>query len=311
MVHFVVSKQSKRETICVYKHPYVTKVAVHLSKQFHFCTQKEKITMEIIGYTASVLIGISLGLIGGGGSILTVPVLVYLFGIDAVLATEYSLFIVGVSSVVGSFSYFKKGLVDLKMSLIFGIPSIISIFITRTYLLPLIPDELIQIKGFLITKNIFLLLIFAGLMILASYKMIRNNTPINVLENHSDKNTLLAAGEGTVVGVLTGLVGAGGGFMIIPALVNLLKISMKKAIGTSLVIISLNSLIGFASSINHSVIDWKLLVAITFIAVIGIVIGTQLSKRIDGKKLKPVFGWFILAMGIYIITKEIYHVWII
>ncbi|PWN66408.1 sulfite exporter TauE/SafE family protein [Chryseobacterium oncorhynchi] len=267
--------------------------------------------MEIIGYTASVLIGISLGLIGGGGSILTVPVLVYLFGIDALLATEYSLFIVGVSSVVGSFSYFKKGLVDLKMSLIFGIPSIISIFITRTYLLPLIPDELIQIKGFLITKNIFLLLIFAGLMILASYKMIRNNTPINVLENHSDKNTLLAAGEGTVVGVLTGLVGAGGGFMIIPALVNLLKISMKKAIGTSLVIISLNSLIGFASSINHSVIDWKLLMAITFIAVIGIVIGTQLSKRIDGKKLKPVFGWFILAMGIYIITKEIYHVWII
>ncbi|WP_106916437.1 sulfite exporter TauE/SafE family protein [Chryseobacterium aurantiacum] len=267
--------------------------------------------MEIIGYAASVLIGISLGLIGGGGSILTVPVLVYLFSIDALLATEYSLFIVGVSSVAGSFSYFKKGLIDLKISLIFGIPSIISIFLTRTYLLPFIPDELIQIKGFIITKNIFLLLVFAGLMILASYKMIRNNTPVNVLKSRSGKNTLLAVGEGTVVGMLTGLVGAGGGFMIIPALVNLLKIPMKKAIGTSLVIISLNSLIGFASSINHAVIDWKLLMSITFIAVIGIVIGTQLSERIDGKKLKPAFGWFILVMGVYIMTKEIYRVLII
>lgn len=263
--------------------------------------------MEIIGYAASVLIGVSLGLIGGGGSILTVPVLVYLFGIDALLATEYSLFIVGISSAVGSITYFKKGLVNFKMALIFGIPSIISIFLTRMYLLPLIPEELLSIKGFTVTKNMFLLLIFAFLMILASYKMIKNSTSEEVDGNDLNKNkSLLAAGEGTIVGIVTGLVGAGGGFMIIPALVNLLKVPVKMAIGTSLVIISLNSLIGFSSSINNTKIEWSLLISIAAIAIIGIIIGSQISKKIDGKKLKPAFGWFILVMGIYIITKEIF-----
>ncbi|PWN62462.1 sulfite exporter TauE/SafE family protein [Chryseobacterium viscerum] len=263
--------------------------------------------MEIIGYTAAVLIGVSLGLIGGGGSILTVPVLVYLFGIDVFLATEYSLFVVGISSLVGSVSYFKKGLVDFKMALVFGIPSVISIFLTRIYLLPLIPEEVLRIENFTVTRNIFLLLIFAGLMVLASYKMIRNSIFEGPLESTTDKNNALrAAGQGSIVGVLTGLVGAGGGFMIIPALVNLLKIPMKIAIGTSLVIISFNSLIGFVSSVDHVKIEWKLLISITAIAVAGIIIGSQLSKKIDGRKLKPAFGWFILIMGIYIITKEIF-----
>lgn len=263
--------------------------------------------MEIIGYAAAVLIGISLGLIGGGGSILTVPVLVYLFGMDAFMATEYSLFVVGISSLVGSVSYFKKGLINFKIAMIFGIPSIISIFLTRLYLLPLIPEEVLKIQNFTITKNIFLLLIFAVLMILASYKMIIKSISEKPLEHQTDQNSVfLAAGQGLIVGVLTGLVGAGGGFMIIPALVNLLKIPMKVAIGTSLVIISINSLIGFLSSVNHVQIEWKLLLSITTIAVAGIIIGSQISKKIDGKKLKPTFGWFILIMGIYIIAKEIF-----
>ncbi|WP_126654200.1 sulfite exporter TauE/SafE family protein [Chryseobacterium aureum] len=263
--------------------------------------------MEIIGYTAAVLIGISLGLIGGGGSILTIPVLVYLFGLETFIATEYSLFIVGISSLVGSVSYFKKGLIHFRMAFIFGIPSVISIFLTRMYLLPLIPEEVLTIQNFTVTRNIFLLLIFAGLMILASYKMIRKNTSEKPYAVQIDKKSaFLAAGQGTIVGVLTGLVGAGGGFMIIPALVNLLKIPMKMAIGTSLVIISLNSLIGFFSSLNHAIIDWQLLVSITAIAIVGIIIGSQLSKKIDGKKLKPAFGWFILIMGIYILVKEIF-----
>jgi len=263
--------------------------------------------MEIFGYIASVLIGISLGLIGGGGSILTVPVLVYLFGLDAFLATEYSLFIVGISSVVGSFSYFKKGLVNLKTAFVFGIPSVISIFLTRNYLVPLIPNEVFSINNFVVTKNIFLLLIFAGLMILASYKMIQKSPELQLQAKTIDKNkNLLVAGEGSVVGILTGLVGAGGGFMIIPALVNLLKTPMKAAIGTSLVIIALNSLIGFFSSVKNVEVDWKLLSTISSIAIIGIIIGAQLSKKIDGKKLKPAFGWFILIMGIYIIVKELF-----
>jgi len=263
--------------------------------------------MEIIGYASAILIGISLGLIGGGGSILTVPVLVYLFGLDAFPATEYSLFIVGISSLVGSVSYLKKGLVNFKMAMIFGIPSVLAIFLTRIYLLPLIPEEVFRIQNFTITRDIFLLLIFAGLMILASYKMIKSNASEKLLEIATDKNnTLLAGVQGSVVGVLTGLVGAGGGFMIIPALVNLLRIPMKIAIGTSLVIICFNSLIGFVSSVNHVEIEWKLLISITAVAVAGIIIGTQLSKKIDGKKLKPAFGWFILVMGIYIIAKEIF-----
>lgn len=263
--------------------------------------------MEIFGYIASVFIGISLGLIGGGGSILTVPVLVYLFGLDAFLATEYSLFIVGISSLVGSVSYFKNGLVNLKTALVFGIPSIISIFLTRNYILPIIPNNVFTINSFVLTKNILLLLVFAVLMILASYKMIGKNSE-NMAKNpeFQKNNTLLAVGEGSVVGILTGLVGAGGGFMIIPALVNLLKTPMKIAIGTSLVIISLNSLIGFFASANNLAIDWKLLLTISSIAIVGIIIGSQLSKKIDGKKLKPAFGWFILVMGIYIIIKEIF-----
>ncbi|ATN04546.1 sulfite exporter TauE/SafE family protein [Chryseobacterium indologenes] len=263
--------------------------------------------MEILGYTASVLIGISLGLIGGGGSILTVPVLVYLFGLDALLATEYSLFIVGASSIVGSFSYCKKGWVDFKIVLIFGIPSVMAIFLTRTYFLPFIPDILIKIHDFAITRNVFLLLLFAGLMILASYKMIRTQATLGISEvDHGENKTLLAMAQGAVVGVLTGLVGAGGGFMIIPALVNLLKVSMKTAIGTSLVLISFNSLIGFLSSVNDAKINWNILSSVTAIAIIGILIGSQLSKKIDGKKLKPAFGWFILIMGIYIITRELF-----
>ncbi|KPE52235.1 sulfite exporter TauE/SafE family protein [Chryseobacterium indologenes] len=260
--------------------------------------------MEIIGYTSAVLIGISLGLIGGGGSILTVPVLVYLFGLDALLATEYSLFIVGISSAAGSLNYFKKGLVDLKTALIFGIPSIISIFLTRHYIVPLIPAELFNIRGLTLTRDIFLLLIFAILMIVASYKMIRKNKDEN--KTVRKESSFLAAGEGSLVGILTGLVGAGGGFMIIPALVGLLKMPMKTAVGTSLVIISLNSLIGFSSSVNHTVIDWEFLIAVTGIAVIGIIIGSYLSGKIDGKKLKPAFGWFIMVMGVYIIFKELF-----
>jgi len=262
--------------------------------------------MEIFGYIASVLIGISLGLIGGGGSILTVPVLVYLFGLEAITATEYSLFIVGISSTAGALSYFKRDLINFKVVLIFGIPSVISIFLTRSYIIPLIPEVLFNTGHFSFSRNLFLMLIFATLMIFASYSMIRKNTDTEPIKYPSKKNNiLLMAGQGSIVGILTGLVGAGGGFMIIPALTGLFRTSMKVAIGTSLVIISLNSLIGFLSSMNHTKIDWTLLLTISLIAVAGIIIGSQISKKIDGKKLKPAFGWFILVMGIYIIVKEI------
>lgn len=125
------------------------------------------------------------------------------------------------------------------------------------------------------------------------------------MKKNGEYQAFMAAGEGSAIGVLTGLVGAGGGFMIIPALVNLLKMPMKNAVGTSLVIISLNSLIGFSSSAGNTAIEWRFLLSVTAIAVAGIVIGSRFSRKIDGEKLKPAFGWFILAMGIYIFFKEI------
>lgn len=260
--------------------------------------------MEIAGYIASIFIGIALGLIGGGGSILTVPVLVYLFFVDAVLATAYSLFIVGTTSVVGSVSYFMKGLVNVKTAVVFGIPSIAAVFLTRAYIVPAIPNEVFTFGDFMVTKSILLMLIFAVLMIFASYSMIKKD---KLQEEKSDKqvfNYPLILIEGTVVGILTGLVGAGGGFLIIPALVILSKLPMKEAVGTSLVIIAAKSLLGFLGEGGESEIAWGFLLSVTTFAVLGIFIGMALSKKIDGKKLKPAFGWFVLVMGIYIILKE-------
>lgn len=261
--------------------------------------------MEIAGYLASVLIGVALGLIGGGGSILTVPVLVYLFRIDAVLATSYSLFIVGLTSAVGSITYFLKGLVNIKTAIVFGIPSIVAVFLTRAYLVPAIPKEVFSMGGFTVTKSILLMLLFALLMIAASYSMIKKGTPksdkVEALQKFNYPFILM---EGTVVGILTGLVGAGGGFLIIPALVLLSKLPMKEAVGTSLVIIAAKSLIGFFGESGDTPNDWLFLLTIAAFAISGIFIGTYLSKGIDGAKLKPAFGWFVLIMGIYIIIKE-------
>lgn len=260
--------------------------------------------MEILGYIASILIGISLGLIGGGGSILTVPVLVYLFGIEASLSTSYSLFVVGVTSLVGSILYIKKGLVSFKTVLYFGLPSIFSIFLTKQWIVPSIPTTLIQIGNFTLTKNNFLLFLFAILMLTASYSMIQKKTTNTEEQNSVERQSAIKIVlQGLLVGLITGLVGAGGGFIIIPVLVNFFHIPVKKAIGTSLMIITINSLSGFLFSLNE-VKHFNLLFSIAAIAVIGILIGSYLSNFIDGKKLKTSFGWFVLLMGVYIILKE-------
>jgi len=258
--------------------------------------------MEMIGYAASILIGISLGLIGGGGSILTVPVLVYLFQIEPIIATAYSLFVVGSTSTIGFLSYYKDGLVQLKTAFLFALPSVITVYLTRTFVLPAIPNDIIDIGDFHLTKNIFLLLVFAVLMIVAAYQMIKTSTP----PVPSESNKIVVMALGSAVGILTGLVGAGGGFLIIPALVTFLHTPMKTAVGTSLLIISINSLFGFFSTINLLTVQWTLLMTITGIAILGIFIGFALSKKIDGKKLKPAFGWFVLLMGTYILTKELF-----
>jgi uncharacterized membrane protein YfcA len=261
--------------------------------------------LEILGYLFSILIVISLGLIGGGVSILTVPVLVYIFSVDAVTATGYSLFIVGITSAVGTATYFKNKLVNIKTAIIFGIPSIAAVFLTRAYIVPAIPKEVFSIGEFMLTKNILMMLLFAVLMIAASYSMIKKDKKKSTEAEGPQKfNYPLILIEGFVVGVLTGLVGAGGGFLIIPALVVLSKLPMKEAVGTSLVIIAAKSLIGFFGEASDVQMNWQLLLSVSAFAIVGIFLGSYLSKKIDGAKLKTAFGWFVLVMGIYIIIKE-------
>jgi uncharacterized membrane protein YfcA len=264
--------------------------------------------LSIFGLLSSVLIGVSLGLIGGGGSILTVPVLVYLFHIDPVLATAYSLFIVGLSSLVGAFPKYRLGQIDLKTALVFGIPSIIAVFLTRKVLVPAIPATLFEIAGVSVTKALAMMILFAMLMVAASVSMIRDQKKeAQATDEPRVFNYPMILLEGSVVGVLTGLVGAGGGFLIIPALVMLSKLPMKQAVGTSLLIIGAKSLIGFTGDVmeNYEQMNWTLLLLVTALAIAGIFVGNQLSKKIDGSVLKKGFGWFVLVMGIYIITKEL------
>lgn len=262
--------------------------------------------MEIAGYIASLIIGLSLGLIGGGGSILTVPVLVYLFGINPVLATAYSLFIVGATSLVGALPKYKNGEINIKTAIIFGIPSIIAVYITRAFIVPAIPTHILNIGSFEITKSLLMMILFALLMLFASISMIREKKNENTVEEKQLFNYPMILLEGLVVGTLTGLVGAGGGFLIIPALVIFSKLPMKQAIGTSLLIIAAKSLIGFTGDLGKQTMDWPLLLSITGLAIVGIFIGNSYSKKISAESLKKGFGWFVLIMGIYILMKELF-----
>ena len=260
--------------------------------------------MLIAGYAGAVLMGITLGLIGGGGSILTVPILVFLFGYNPAMATTYSLFVVGSTSSVGAFSHLQLGNIDKRAVLLFGLPSVVSVFITRKWIVPHIPDELFSIGGYVVTHAIAQLLLFGVLMLVAAIKMIRDKN--KACENKEITNLFPIITKGLMVGVITGLLGAGGGFLIIPALILLLGLDMKKSVGTSLMIITINSLIGFAGSLSGEKLDWKFLIGFTLISITGIIIGSLLSKRISSEKLKPAFGWFVLLMGCYIIIKELF-----
>lgn len=259
--------------------------------------------IQILGYVGALLIGLVLGLIGGGGSILTVPVMVYILGLNPIVATAYSLFVVGVSSMVGTFQKHKKGLVDFKTGLAFSFPSFVAVYATRRYLVPNIPDTIFSIGSTILTKDVAIMIFFAIIMLLASVSMIKKQKSKNLTsENQSYYKTFL---HGLVIGSVTGLIGAGGGFLYVPALVLWARIPMKRAVGTSLIIITINSLIGFLGDVQTLEIDWTFLLSFTTIAILGILLGVFLSKYISSKKLKKGFGFFILIMAIYIINKEL------
>lgn len=258
---------------------------------------------NLAGFIASALIGMSLGLIGGGGSIITIPVLVYLFHIEPTLATAYSLFIVGSTSLVGSLRSAFSKTVDIKSALMLALPSTTGVYLTRHFILPHIPDAIRVMDDVTIARDTGLMLFFAGIMIIASLRMIRNKKFDD--KSSFDHRYAFIILLGFSIGVITGIVGAGGGFLIIPALVLFLGLPMKKALGTSLIVIAINSLIGVLGDWSLvKEVDFNFLLRVTMLAVAGVFFGNYLTRFVDGEKLKAGFGWFALTVALFIIGKE-------
>jgi len=260
--------------------------------------------MEFAGYFAAILIGLVLGIMGGGGSILAVPVLVYLFGFQPVISTSYSLFIVGFTAFIGAWNYYRNKEIDFKAALYFGFPSMVSVFFTRKIILPSLPEFIPFFGMFEINKQTAIMVLFSILMVISAVSMIRKKKYFSS-ENGEKPDPLIIILAGAGEGLLTGLVGAGGGFLIIPALVVLTGIDMKKAVGTSLLIIAVKSVIGFFGDFGHIVIDPLFLAVFSALTAAGIIIGIYSASKISGEKLKPAFGWFVLVMGAFILIKEI------
>ena len=257
--------------------------------------------MEILGYVGALFIGLVLGLTGGGGSILTVPILVYLMNISPVTATAYSLFIVGTTSTFGAIQNYRKNLVDIKSGFLFAIPSFIAVYLTRKYIVPRIPDIIIE-APILITKNRFLMLFFAVIMIFGALSVLKKKSQDT---NNEEKRNLILIGIQTfTIGIIIGLVGAGGGFLIIPTLILFAKLPMRKAVGTSLFIIAMNSLVGFIGDVQNLIIDWRFLISFSFLSVVGIFIGMYLTKYTNENQLKKIFAYFVLLMAAVILLKE-------
>jgi len=248
--------------------------------------------MEILGFLACALIGISLGLIGAGGSILTMPVLVYLFNVPPILATSYSLFVVGTTSLLAAAEKSRRSEVLMAPALTFGLISMVVVMAVRHYLIPALPKS---------NYNAISLILFGGLMIAVAYSMIRRSEVTAKTSSESFFALLLYA---VLIGLVTGLLGAGGGFLLIPVLTQLLGLDMKKAAGTSLAVIALNALAGFALDLAHVPIHWSLLLSITFIAVTGSLVGSALCRKIRSQKLQVGFGWFVLVLGVVILCAE-------
>ncbi|WP_238387123.1 sulfite exporter TauE/SafE family protein [Sphingobacterium olei] len=260
--------------------------------------------MIILGILLAIAVGITLGLVGSGGSILTVPIFVYIMGVDPVLATTYSLFAIGVTSFLGGVRGFITRTVDIKKVLTFGVPSLLMVYITRMFILPLVPDVLI-IGPYAIHQNNALMVLFALVMLGASVSMIiRHDERVEYKSEREVSGGEITAAGGAV-GLVTGLVGTGGGFLIIPALVNFFRMPIKRAVSTSLVIIAVNSFFGLLGDLEKfHVVDWQVLLSYTVTVIAGMFAGFSISKGVDGSRLKVIFGYLVLFVGIYILLAE-------
>ncbi len=261
---------------------------------------------DLFGYAAAIVVGLVIGLAGGGGSILTVPIFVYVFGISPVLATTYSLFVVGVTSLIGSITHVWRGRVDLRVTLAFALPSFVSVYLSRRFLLPLIPDPLFQFGTFVLPKNDAILYFFAFVMVMAARAMIRRDQPDRRPNRDRRPRYGTLALEGLAVGLLTGTIGAGGGFLIVPMLVLLAGLPIHRAVATSVLIIAVNSFVGFLGDVHHTNLNWGFLLPFTSLSVGGIFLGLYLARFVPPAKLKKGFGWFVLMVAVYMILREIF-----
>lgn len=269
--------------------------------------------MIILGYLAAILMGVVLGVIGGGGSILTVPILVYLMGVPADIATGYSLLIVGATAAFGAVRYFRHGLVDVRASILFAVPSIIAVYLSRAYLMPAIPDTLMT-APITLTKNTAIMVLFAILMLASAAMMLRkaykqssaSATQSAAIADNKEAKVMLIVLEGAVVGVITGILGAGGGFLIIPALVLFLGMPMKNAVGASLFIIALKSLLGFTGDLQAGIaLEVPLLPLMLVATFIGMAVSTKVAGKLEGPALQKFFAYFTLIIAVFIIGKEL------
>lgn len=259
---------------------------------------------ELETYLASVAIGLCLGLIGAGGSILTIPVLVYILKTDPVVSTVYSMFIVGICSLVGGILSFIKKLVDIKAAILFGIPSVGGVFIARKLIFPALPNQFFSIGSLAVSRDIFIMASLAVIMFFVSLKMLRKNISPGPVSNNSKKNPVLFLLQGLLTGIVTGLLGVGGGFLIVPGLLFWVKLPMKTAIGTTLIIISVNAAAGFATSYNSVSIEWTVLTKFSIGAVVGILAGTKLSEKVKADHLKKLLGWLIILTSVYVLCRQ-------
>ena len=233
-------------------------------------------------------------------------------GVPPTLATAYSLFVVGAAALFGAAGYWRKGQIDFKAAVSFALPAFVAVYLTRLLLIPYLPDVLLQWGDWVLTKDVGIMVIFALLMITAAISMLRSKPKTEPETTTTDStphqiNYLLVIAEGLVVGTLTGIVGAGGGFLIVPALVLLARLPMKVAVGTSLLIITFKSLIGFVGDLQAGqAIDWFLLTTFTGMTIAGILVGGWLANFIPGQQLKKGFGWFVLVMAAYILINELF-----
>lgn len=269
------------------------------------------IEMELyIVYILFLLIGLILGIIGGGGSILSVPVLVYLLHYPAEVATGYSLFVVGLTSLIGAAAFIRRGDVNFESLIQFAIPSMISVFCVRKFIIPSLPEIFFTIHGFAFTKQFIIMTLFAVLILSSSFSMIRKrqaNSKADVIWEEFSRSPIrvyFVVILAIFVGFITGFVGAGGGFIIIPVLIFFVRVPVKQSIGTSLCIIAVNSLIGFTGTASHMSLNWSFLLSISAFCAAGILFGNLISIRISANKLRPAFGWFTLIVGIFVLVKE-------